>query len=88
VYRACSFFTNLDLFSIDNARVIYRKIRYKKRMAGNSETGLGQKNKFIRKEQWKYNRQEEQNKFVVPGYHMCSSVNKCIYFTSITLHRN
>ena len=28
VYRACSFFTNLDLFSIDNARVIYRKIRY------------------------------------------------------------
>ena len=28
VYRACSFFTNLDLFCIDNARVIYRKIRY------------------------------------------------------------
>ena len=28
VYRACSFFfTNLDLFCIDNARVIYRKIR-------------------------------------------------------------
>ena len=26
VYRACSFFTNLDLFCIDNARVIYRKI--------------------------------------------------------------
>jgi len=29
VYRACSSFTNLDLFCIDNARVIYRKIRYK-----------------------------------------------------------
>ena len=28
VYRACSFFTNLDLFCIDNARVIYRIIRY------------------------------------------------------------
>jgi len=28
VYRACSFFTNLDLFCIDNLRVIYRKIRY------------------------------------------------------------
>jgi hypothetical protein len=28
VYRACSFFTNLELFCIDNARVIYRKIRY------------------------------------------------------------
>ena len=28
VYRACSFFTNLDLSCIDNARVIYRKIRY------------------------------------------------------------
>jgi len=28
VYRACSFFTNLDLFCIDNARVIYRKIQY------------------------------------------------------------
>ena len=28
VYRACSYFTNLDLFCIDNARVIYRKIRY------------------------------------------------------------
>jgi len=28
VYRACSFFTNLDLFCVDNARVIYRKIRY------------------------------------------------------------
>jgi len=28
VHRACSFFTNLDLFCIDNARVIYRKIRY------------------------------------------------------------
>jgi len=28
VYRACSFFTNLDLFCIDNAGVIYRKIRY------------------------------------------------------------
>ena len=28
VYRACLFFTNLDLFCIDNARVIYRKIRY------------------------------------------------------------
>ena len=28
VYRAYSFFTNLDLFCIDNARVIYRKIRY------------------------------------------------------------
>ena len=28
VYRACSFFTNLDLFCIDNVRVIYRKIRY------------------------------------------------------------
>ena len=27
VYRACSFFTNLDLFCIDNALVIYRKIR-------------------------------------------------------------
>jgi len=27
VYRACSFFTNLDLFCIDNARVIYQKIR-------------------------------------------------------------
>jgi len=26
VYRACSFFTNLDFFCIDNARVIYRKI--------------------------------------------------------------
>ena len=30
VYRACSFFTNLDRFCIDNARVIYRKIRYKR----------------------------------------------------------
>ena len=28
MYRACSFFTNLDLFCIDNARVIYRKIWY------------------------------------------------------------
>ena len=28
VYRACSFFTNLDLFCIDNARIIYRKIWY------------------------------------------------------------
>ena len=28
VYRAFSFFMNLDLFCIDNARVIYRKIRY------------------------------------------------------------
>ena len=28
VFRACSFFTNLDLFCIDNARVIYGKIRY------------------------------------------------------------
>ena len=28
VYRACLFFTNLDLFCIDNARVIYRKIQY------------------------------------------------------------
>ena len=28
VYRACSFFTNLDLSRIDNVRVIYRKIRY------------------------------------------------------------
>ena len=28
IYRACLFFTNLDLFCIDNARVIYRKIRY------------------------------------------------------------
>ena len=28
VYRACSFFTNLDLFFIDNAHVIYGKIRY------------------------------------------------------------
>jgi len=27
VCRACSFFTNLDLFCRDNARVIYRKIR-------------------------------------------------------------
>jgi len=27
VYCACSFFTNLDLFCIDNGRVIYRKIR-------------------------------------------------------------
>jgi len=27
VYRACSFLTNLDLFCIDNARVICRKIR-------------------------------------------------------------
>jgi len=26
VYRACSFFTNLDLFCIDNACVIYQKI--------------------------------------------------------------
>ena len=30
VYRACSFFTNLDLFCIDNAHVIYRKIRHTK----------------------------------------------------------
>ena len=28
VYRACSYFTNLDLFCVDNVRVIYRKIRY------------------------------------------------------------
>jgi hypothetical protein len=28
VYRAFSFFTNFDIFCIDNARVIYRKIRY------------------------------------------------------------
>jgi len=28
VYSACSFFTNLDLSCIDNARIIYRKIRY------------------------------------------------------------
>ena len=28
VYRPCSFFKNLGLFGIDNARVIYRKIRY------------------------------------------------------------
>ena len=28
VYGACLFFTNLDLFCIDNERVIYRKIRY------------------------------------------------------------
>jgi len=28
VYRACSFFTNLYLFCIDNARVMYRKIWY------------------------------------------------------------
>ena len=28
VYCACSFFMNLDLFCIDNARVTYRKIRY------------------------------------------------------------
>jgi len=28
VYPACSFFTNLDLLCIDNARVIYRKIRF------------------------------------------------------------
>ena len=28
VYRACSYFTNLDLFCTDNARVIYRKIRH------------------------------------------------------------
>jgi len=28
VYRACSFFTSLDLFCIDNTRVIYRKIQY------------------------------------------------------------
>jgi len=28
VYCACSFFTNLDLFCIDNARDIYGKIRY------------------------------------------------------------
>jgi len=28
VYRACSFFTNLDRFCIDNGRVVYRKIRY------------------------------------------------------------
>jgi len=28
VYHACSFFTNLDLFCIDNAHIIYRKIRY------------------------------------------------------------
>jgi len=28
VYRACSFFTNLDLFCIDNVRIIYQKIRY------------------------------------------------------------
>jgi hypothetical protein len=27
VYCACSFFTNLDLFCIDNVRVIYKKIR-------------------------------------------------------------
>jgi hypothetical protein len=27
VYRACSFFTNSELFCIDNARVIYRNIR-------------------------------------------------------------
>jgi len=26
VYSACSYFTNLDLFCTDNARVIYRKI--------------------------------------------------------------
>jgi len=32
VYRACSFFTNLDLFCTDNARVIYRKIRYMESM--------------------------------------------------------
>jgi hypothetical protein len=28
LYRACSIFTNLDLFCIDNARVMYKKIRY------------------------------------------------------------
>ena len=28
VYCTCSFFTNLDLFCIDNARVIYQKVRY------------------------------------------------------------
>jgi hypothetical protein len=28
VYRACSFFANSELFCIDNARVIYKKIRY------------------------------------------------------------
>ena len=28
IYHACSFFTNLDLFCIDNGRVIFRKIRY------------------------------------------------------------
>ena len=28
VYRACSFLMNLDLFCIDNACVMYRKIRY------------------------------------------------------------
>jgi hypothetical protein len=28
VYHACSFFMNLDLFCIDNARIIYKKIRY------------------------------------------------------------
>ena len=28
VYRACSFFTNLDLFCIDNARVTYTKYKY------------------------------------------------------------
>jgi hypothetical protein len=28
VYRACSFFMNLDLFCIGNACVIYKKIRY------------------------------------------------------------
>ena len=35
VYCACSFFTNLDLFSIDNARVIYRKIQYFSCVIGN-----------------------------------------------------
>jgi len=28
VYHTCSFFTNLDPFCIDNARVIYKKIQY------------------------------------------------------------
>jgi len=53
VYCTCSFFTNLDLFCIDNTSVIYRKIRYlgdqiKKNEMGGARSIYGERRSLYR----------------------------------------
>ena len=46
VYHACSFVMNLDLFCIDNTRIMYRKIRYIKVQQTCCLTIVKERNRF------------------------------------------